>query len=91
MFEELGLAYAKGMGKSPEFAGDYGLRDTTKFDVGTISEDIPNIGVIRGERQSMKQAGSFANQAVVGEVIGGTVMGPGCYSRDTSTSYRWIN
>ncbi len=87
VFEGLGSQYSIGT-KSPEFSGDYGMKSTTKYDVGTSVSDIPNIDRIRGERQPvLSQVGAFANQAVLGEVVGGTIMTLGALAEIPSLIY----
>ena len=50
----------------------------SKFDTGILEEQIPQLSQIRAERQPWyEQAGALANQAVVGEIIGGTLMSVG--------------
>ena len=87
VFEGLGSQYSIGT-KSPEFSGDYGMKSTTKYDVGTSVSDIPNIERIRGDRQPvLSQVGAFANQAVLGEVVGGTIMTLGALAEIPSLIY----
>ena len=61
---------------NPEFAG--GSVGKSKFDTGIPFESIGNINRIRAERQPWyKQSGAMLNQAVTGEIIGGTLMSLG--------------
>lgn len=87
VFEGLGSQYSIST-KSPEFTGDYGMKSTTKYDVGTSVSDIPNIERIRGDRQPvLSQVGAFANQAILGEVVGGTIMTLGALAEIPSLIY----
>lgn len=61
---------------NPEFAGN--AIGKSKFDSNIPFESIDNIDRIRAERQPWyEQSGAMLNQAVVGEIIGGTLMSVG--------------
>ena len=60
------------------FAGGVGGLGESKFDEGVLLEQLPQLQSIRGENQPWyDQAGSFLNQAVIGEIVGGTIMSAG--------------
>jgi len=61
-----------------EYMGGVGGLGKSDYDTNISRRDIENLPKIRGERQPWyAQAGAFTNQAVVGEIIGGTIMSLG--------------
>ena len=57
--------------------GNYGVGQS-RFDDKIVESDIPYLQNIRASRQGpIAQFGSFLNQAIVGELIGGTIEGIG--------------
>ena len=72
------------LGKSeqpvPEDVAEYfpNKKFDSNLDIYITSSDLPDISKERAYRQPWyEQAGAFANQAVVGEIIGGTLMSVG--------------
>lgn len=60
-----------------ENLGQYGV-GRSRFDKNIVAEDVPYLQNIRADRQGpIAQFGSFLNQAVVGELVGGTIEGIG--------------
>jgi hypothetical protein len=60
-----------------ENLGQYGV-GKSRYDKNLIAEDVPYLQNIRADRQGpIAQFGSFLNQAIVGELIGGTIEGIG--------------
>lgn len=56
-----------------------GFQDlSSKYDVGISRQNISDVDKLRYQRQSgLEQFGAFLNQAVVGEIVGGTIEGVG--------------
>jgi len=78
------------MNQEPQAAGRFGVGES-KHDWGIKYEDIDNLGDRRARAQTVgEQFGAFLNQAIIGEIIGGTIEGTG-YLLDLSTYGKLLN